>query len=85
MTDYSLTKEQEKAFKALNNAMKRCVKAGIYLWDNYGIISGVNGQVIKQVAADENLDEELDDSMVSWVNEVELQGNADVSLYVEYN
>ena len=64
--DYSLTPDQVRAFRSLERAFKECEKAGVYVWDAYGNISGVNGHVVGEVAPDPTLALELDDDQVSW-------------------
>ncbi len=85
MADYSLTTEQEKAFNALRRAFKRCKKENIYLWDNYGTISAVNGGIVHGVCPDSSYDAPLDDSMVSISTECNLSANADDSLFVLFH
>lgn len=84
--DYSLTSEQEKAFRALERALKKCKNSKIILWDNYGTISAVNGKIVCPPVPDSGCGELLDDMMVTtalskgcWYG-----SNADDDLFVEF-
>lgn len=85
MRDYSLTPKQCKKFAQLKRAFTECEKAGLYVWDDYGKISAVNGLVVKQVCPDESYDARLEDDSVSmfyprcWGS-----SNADDPLFVSF-
>jgi hypothetical protein len=83
MINYSLTREQQDIFNELIKVLVKCDKSGIYLWDNYGTISAVNGNVVECVASDDTLDKPLNSNMVEWVSpSCWKHGNADDPLYV---
>ncbi len=49
MTDdnlFELTPEQESAFKRMERAHNDCVKAGIYLYNDYGMLGAVDRRKI---------------------------------------
>lgn len=77
-----LTPAQLKAFQSLKRALKKCADQGIYLWDNYGTISAVNGDRVSIIGPDLSLGHPLPESEVSeittscWRN-----SNADDPLY----
>jgi len=84
--DYSLTPEQEKAFKALERAFNKCASLNIYTWDNYGSISAVNSDVINHVCPDNSYEALIDDDMVSWFSPKKYYGSSsDDQLYVNFN
>lgn len=79
-----LTPVQRKAFSALKSAMTRCAKAGIYLWDDSGTISAVNGKNVEDVCTDDRIGDELDRSYVETFSSRAWHGsNADDLLYVK--
>lgn len=80
--DYSLTDPQKKAFVALERAFIRCLKEKVLIWDDYGVISAVNGKIVRSVDPDGSLDQELDRSMVSTILEPHVDSNADDPLYI---
>ena len=84
MDNYDLTAEQMKVFKKLKRVLSECSKLGIYIWDDYGTISAVNGNIVNGVVPDENIGEELDRSQVESIYEKCWKGsNADDTLFVE--
>lgn len=60
--DVSLTHEQKKAFLSLKRAFEKCSKSGVYVWDNYGRISAVNGKIVQEVNTGGGYDDILDDT-----------------------
>jgi len=84
---YEPTSAQVKAFRQLVAALKACSQAGLYVWDDYGTISAVNGLVVKWVAPEEyNRDNllALDRDQVLTIHTSCWRGsNADDTLYVE--
>lgn len=83
--DISLTKLQSGAFKRLESAFKECQRLGMYLWDNYGSISAVNGRDIKCLAPDDTLPHRLDEDMVSSLSVTCWHGsNADDKLFIRF-
>ena len=84
MDDYSLTPKQAIAFEQLKRVIEKCRKDNIYLWDDYGVISAVNGNIVSCVAPDPNLDETLDEDMISCISSQCWNGsNSDDPLYVK--
>lgn len=83
--DTRLTPEQRKVFANLKRAFTACEKAGIYLWDNYGSVSAVNGRVVNMISTDNRCGEFFDqDGLDYWSPENWHGSNADDSLYVDY-
>jgi hypothetical protein len=81
--DYAITSGQGKAFRNLMRAFKKCEDAGLYVWDNYGTISAVDGRVVRSVCSDASYGEELNDLHVSYFNsKCWHSSNADDQLYV---
>jgi len=60
MKSYELTEKQKKAFINLKKAFTRCCKEGLYIWDNYGDISAVNGEIVAEVCTDSRWSEKID-------------------------
>ena len=82
-TKLALSPEQTKAFTQLKTALTKCAKAGIYLWDDYGTISAVNGNFVEEITTDPKTGDELDRGEVSTVSSKAWHGsNADDTLYV---
>jgi len=85
MKDYSLTLEQEKAFKSLKRAFKKCSEAHVIVWDDYGHISAVNGKIVYTPSPDEGYEEPLDSSLVSdFTSKAWNDSNADDPLFVNF-
>lgn len=86
--DYSLTESQKKAFRALARAVKRCEKENIYLWDNYGSLTAVNGDVVLSIHPVELSHDdfpELEHNLTSVINSKNwYAGNSDDPLCVEF-
>lgn len=83
MRNYKLTPKQQELFRSLNDALNACLDAGLYIWDNYGTLSAVNGHVITTVAPDESLGEPLDVDSVSSVDFIWLNSCSDDALFVK--
>lgn len=86
--DYELTPTQAKAFASLERAMRKCKAAGVYLWDDYGTISAVNGRKLNAVTTNPKDTERLDDAMVTRMpgsasSKCWRGSNADDALFVE--
>lgn len=79
-----LTPEQDKAIASLERALSKCVKAGLYLWDDYGTISAVDGNNVSSLDITET-DSPLDRDKVSILICPAWHGsNADDPLYVRW-
>jgi hypothetical protein len=86
--NYELTPEQEKAFASLERAILKCKAARVYLWDNYGTISAINGRKVNAITTNPRDGEPLDHSAVSTISVSARRGcwhgsNADDALFVE--
>ncbi len=80
----ALTPEQQKAFRRLKQAFAACAKSGLYLWDNYGDISAVNGGGIDCITTDSRGGELLDESNLARLRPKKWgSSNADDPLYVQ--
>ena len=42
----AFTKEQMRAIKAVDRAMRKCEKVGVHFWDNYGSLTAFNNKKI---------------------------------------
>lgn len=87
-TNYELTPEQEKAFASLIRALAKCRATKVYLWDNYGTISAVNGRRVDRIVTSVRGGEPLDHGQVSTIPGSITRGlwfgsNADDDLFVE--
>ena len=82
---YELTKAQEAAVKELEAALRKCNRAGVYLWDDYGSIRAVNGRVVRHISPDDSYGEMLDRSQVYDVSTPKCwhSSNSDDTLYVQ--
>lgn len=79
----ALTPEQLKIIAQLRTALTKCHKAGIYLWDNGGTISAVNGKMVDMVTTDSACGDELNNADVTSIVSKAWHGsNADDLLYV---
>ncbi len=79
-----LTPDQKKALAQLKRAFTACEKAGLYVWDNYGTISAVNGKNITGITTDARCGELLDQVNTQGFNsKVWGSANADDPLYVQ--
>ena len=87
-TNYSLTPKQQRVFARLEKAVRACQAANIFLWDDYGTLSAVNGEIVNDIIpavkgfADEL--EPLNEGLVSRVIGAYFHHNADDPLYVEF-
>jgi len=53
--ELKLTKEQEKAAKAVYRAMRKAAKLNVDFWDDYGTLSCYNGNKIARLNMDGNI------------------------------
>lgn len=80
----ALTPEQKKAFAQLKRAFTACAMSGLYLWDNYGTVSAVNGKGIACLVTDSGRGELADPSnFEGFVPKRWGSANADDPLYIE--
>ena len=80
----ALTPEQKKALSTLKRAFTACSKAGLYVWDDYGSLSAVNGKHIARLGTDSRYGEVLDRGLVERFNpKCYGPGCADDPLYIE--
>jgi hypothetical protein len=56
----SLTESQKKAITQLKQAMAVCSRSGLYLWDDHGVISAVNGKHVTSISTDDSYGEPFD-------------------------
>lgn len=83
---YYPTKAQQGAIAELERALAKCSRAGVYLWDNYGTLSAVNGQVVNSVTTHPRVDTQpLDDDQVLELGQPACwnTSNSDDQLFVE--
>lgn len=88
MSSYHPTKAQMEALDELKAALAKCSRAKVYLWDDYGTISAVNGRVVKAVTSDDqHHDAKLDGSQVVRLGKPGCwhSSNSDDQLYIELN
>ena len=84
MSQKKLSNKQQSSVYFLARALESCVRNNVYLWDDYGLISAVNGNWILDIRADDLLDEILDDSIVDVLPSSCWHGsNADDNLFVK--
>jgi hypothetical protein len=85
MKNYSLTKEQIKAVKSVERAMRKASKIGVHFWDDYGSLRAYNNNKIYLPVPDINGTIELNYDFVEKVNVDNFHsGNADDPLYIEF-
>jgi len=66
--DYGLTPQQKKVFNRLQRAITACEEANIYLYDDYGTLSGINGKVCqKTLMTGEGYEQMLNRNDEPWV------------------
>ena len=66
--DYRLTHRQLEAWQDLQTAIDACMSANILVFDYYGTLSAVNGNVVSYVLADKSIGPKLDERQVSEIN-----------------
>ncbi len=44
MNEFTLTKDQQRAFKRMEKAYKDCIRSGVVFYNNYGTIGALDGK-----------------------------------------